>query len=50
VELYIDRGEAERNKMVFNTFMLNQTEIEQIFGEPLIDNYFQTTKQAVFGM
>lgn len=35
VELYIDRGDVEWNKMVFNTFMQHQTEIEQIFGEPL---------------
>jgi len=35
VELYIDRGEAEWNKMVFNTFLQHKSEIEQIFGEPL---------------
>jgi len=35
VELYIDNGEAEWNKMVFNTFLQHKTEIEQIFGEPL---------------
>ncbi len=35
VELYIDKGEAEWNKMVFNTFLQHKTEIEQIFGEPL---------------
>lgn len=35
VELYIDRGDVERNKMVFNTFLQHKSEIEQIFGEPL---------------
>lgn len=35
VELYIDNGEAEWNKKVFNTFLQHKTEIEQIFGEPL---------------
>ena len=35
VELYIDRGEAEWNKMVFNTFLQHKVEIEELFGGPL---------------
>ncbi|GAP18878.1 DUF4268 domain-containing protein [Levilinea saccharolytica] len=35
VELYIDRGDVEWNKMVFNTFLQHKSEIERIFGEPL---------------
>lgn len=35
VELYIDRGEAEWNKMVFNTFLQYKEEIEELFGGPL---------------
>ena len=35
VELYIDRGEAEWNKKVFNIFLQNKVEIESSFGEPL---------------
>lgn len=35
VELYIDRGEAEWNKMVFNTFLQHRVEIEELFGGPL---------------
>ncbi len=31
VELYIDRGEAEWNKMVFNTFLQHKYEIEHDF-------------------
>ena len=33
--LYIDRGEADWNKKVFNTFLQNKAEIEASFGEPL---------------
>lgn len=35
VELYIDRGEADWNKRVFNTFLQHKTEIEDLFGGPL---------------
>lgn len=35
VELYIDRGDAEWNKMVFNTFLQHKVEIEELFGGPL---------------
>ena len=35
VELYIDRGEAEWNKMVFNAFLQHKVEIEELFGGPL---------------
>ena len=35
VELYIDRGEAEWNKMVFNAFLQHKVEIEELFGDPL---------------
>ena len=35
VELYIDRGEAEWNKSVFNTFLQHKKEIEDTFGGPL---------------
>jgi len=35
VELYIDRGEAEWNKRVFNAFVQHKTEIEDLFGGPL---------------
>ncbi len=35
IELYIDRGEAEWNKKVFNTFLRDKEEIETLFGEPL---------------
>ncbi|MHB1480828.1 MAG: DUF4268 domain-containing protein, partial [Bellilinea sp.] len=35
VELYIDRGEADWNKRVFNTFLQHKTEIEDIFSGPL---------------
>ena len=35
VELYIDRGEAEWNKMVFNAFLQHKVEMEELFGGPL---------------
>ena len=35
VELYIDRGEAEWNKSVFNAFLQHKAEIEELFGGPL---------------
>jgi len=35
VELYIDRGEVEWNRMVFNTFLQHKVEIEDLFGGPL---------------
>jgi len=35
VELYIDNGEAESNKKVFNTFLQQKVEIEGLFGDPL---------------
>ena len=35
VELYIDRGDVEWNKMVFNTFLQHKVEIEELFGGPL---------------
>ncbi|GAP21874.1 DUF4268 domain-containing protein [Leptolinea tardivitalis] len=35
VELYIDKGEAEWNKKVFNTFLQQKVEIEGLFGDPL---------------
>lgn len=35
VELYIDRGDTAGNKMVFDTLLAKQVEIETTFGEPL---------------
>lgn len=35
VELYIDRGEADWNKKVFNAFLQHKTEIEDLFSGPL---------------
>ncbi len=35
VELYIDRRDAQWNKMVFNTFLQHKVEIEELFGHPL---------------
>lgn len=35
VELYIDRGEGEWNKRVFNALMQHKLEIEDLFGGPL---------------
>jgi len=34
-EVYIDRGEATKNELIFNFFMENREEIENEFGEPL---------------
>ncbi len=34
-ELYIDQGEADRNKALFDTLLGEKTGIEQDFGEPL---------------
>lgn len=35
VELYIDRGDAEQNKQIFDTLHEHKAEIEKAFGEPL---------------
>ena len=35
VEFYIDRGDAEQNKQIFDTLYEHKTEIEAAFGEPL---------------
>jgi hypothetical protein len=35
VELYIDRGDAEQNKQIFDTLHEHKAEIETAFGEPL---------------
>ncbi|MFC2028574.1 DUF4268 domain-containing protein [Chloroflexota bacterium] len=35
IELYIDRGEAEINKEIYNFFLKNKDEIEKGFGEQL---------------
>ena len=35
VEVYIDRGDAEQNKQIFDALYEHKTEIEAAFGEPL---------------
>jgi hypothetical protein len=35
VELYIDKGEAEANKDIFDQLITNKEQIEAVFGEPL---------------
>jgi hypothetical protein len=35
VELYIDRGDADENKSIFDALQARREEIEQVFGEPL---------------
>jgi len=35
VELYIDRGDAEENKSIFDALQARKGDIEQAFGEPL---------------
>ena len=35
VELYIDRGDVEQNKQIFDALYEHKTEIEAAFGEPL---------------
>jgi hypothetical protein len=35
VELYIDRGEAEENKRIFDQLFASKEQIEEVFGEPL---------------
>jgi hypothetical protein len=35
VELYIDRGDSEWNKKVFNALIQHKLEIEDLFGSPL---------------
>ncbi len=35
-ELYVDRGEAQENKAIFDKFAACKSEIEESFGEPLI--------------
>jgi len=35
VELYIDRGDAEENKSIFDTIQGSKDTIEAEFGEPL---------------
>lgn len=35
VELYIDRGDAEENKRIFDSFLTKRTEVELRFGGPL---------------
>jgi hypothetical protein len=35
VELYIDRGEKEENKNIFDALMLKRADIESTFGESL---------------
>ncbi len=34
-ELYIDRGDAELNKRIFDDFLSHKAEIEQVFGNSL---------------
>lgn len=35
VEIYIDRGNAEQNKQIFDALQEHKTEVETVFGEPL---------------
>ncbi len=35
IELYIDRGDAEQNKRIFDALYEHKTEIETAFGGPL---------------